>query len=142
LAFQLPNGEFVPTHFHITEVGLVTKNFIDCGGSLREDKKICLQLWTAEDTDHRLTVGKTLQIIAMSEKIIELDDLEIEVEFQQQTIAKFGVEFSNSTFQLIPTQTACLAEESCGIPAQKTKQSLSELTKNEQTTCTPGGGCC
>ena len=26
VTFQLPNGTFVPEHFHVTEVGLVTKN--------------------------------------------------------------------------------------------------------------------
>ena len=34
LKFQLPNGQFVPAHFHITEVGNVTRNYIDCGGCL------------------------------------------------------------------------------------------------------------
>ena len=29
--FQLENGNFVPEHFHVTEVGQITKNFIDCG---------------------------------------------------------------------------------------------------------------
>ena len=32
IAFQLPNGELVPTHFHVTEVGKISKHFIDCGG--------------------------------------------------------------------------------------------------------------
>lgn len=44
LKFQLPNGEFVPAHFHITEVGNVTRNYIDCGGTLRHENKINLQL--------------------------------------------------------------------------------------------------
>ena len=25
IGFQLPNGELVPSHFHVTEVGLITK---------------------------------------------------------------------------------------------------------------------
>ena len=29
LKFQLPNGQFLPAHFHITEVGNVTRNYID-----------------------------------------------------------------------------------------------------------------
>jgi hypothetical protein len=29
------NGTTVPEHFHVTEVGLITKNFIDCGGKVR-----------------------------------------------------------------------------------------------------------
>ena len=32
IQIMLPEGEFVPTHFHITEVGRVRKDFIDCGG--------------------------------------------------------------------------------------------------------------
>ena len=35
IAFQLPNGELVPSHFHVTEVGKITKHFIDCGGVVR-----------------------------------------------------------------------------------------------------------
>ena len=31
--FQLENGTFVPEHFHVTEVGVIQKNFIDCGGT-------------------------------------------------------------------------------------------------------------
>lgn len=31
LEFQLPGGQFVPAHFHLTEVGHVTRNYIDCG---------------------------------------------------------------------------------------------------------------
>lgn len=32
-----PNGEYVPAHFHITEVGLITKNFLDCGGDVHTE---------------------------------------------------------------------------------------------------------
>ncbi len=38
ITFQLPNGELVPNHFHVTEVGKITKNFIDCGGTLRREE--------------------------------------------------------------------------------------------------------
>ena len=30
IRFQLENGEIIPKHFHITEVGLNKKKFIDC----------------------------------------------------------------------------------------------------------------
>ena len=33
LQFQLPNGQFVPAHFHLTEAGYVTRDYIDCGGT-------------------------------------------------------------------------------------------------------------
>jgi hypothetical protein len=35
LQFKLENGQLVPAHFHITEVGKVSKHFIDCGGTIR-----------------------------------------------------------------------------------------------------------
>ena len=27
ISFQLPNGELVPSHFHVTEVGKISKHF-------------------------------------------------------------------------------------------------------------------
>ncbi|MFN3590302.1 MAG: DUF6428 family protein, partial [Spirosomataceae bacterium] len=42
--FQLPSGTFVPEHFHVTEVGLVTKHFIDCGGTERIERVVNFQL--------------------------------------------------------------------------------------------------
>ena len=54
VSFILPNGQFVPKHFHVTEVGMITKNFIDCGGTVREEKMVNFQLWEANDFDHRL----------------------------------------------------------------------------------------
>ena len=40
LAFELPDGSLVPNHFHITEVGKVTKHFIDCGGVIRKEEVV------------------------------------------------------------------------------------------------------
>ena len=52
--FQLENGTFVPEHFHVTEVGVITKHFIDCGGAIRNEKVVNFQLWNANDFEHRL----------------------------------------------------------------------------------------
>src|SRR5688500_13087844 len=86
VTFQLPDGSFVPEHFHVTEVGMITKHFIDCGGTIRTEKKANFQLWDANDFEHRLKPQKLQNIIALSEKALGLEDLEIEVEFQQETI--------------------------------------------------------
>ena len=80
LTFIQPNGMIVPLHFHITETGLTTKKFIDCGGTLREEKVVNFQLWEANDFDHRLSAEKLISIIELSEKTLNLSDLEIEVE--------------------------------------------------------------
>ncbi len=140
--FVLPNGSFVPKHFHVTEVGSVERNFIDCGGTVRKDKMINFQLWEAGDFDHRLAPEKLLNIIHLSEKVLGLEDLDIEVEYQGDTIGKYNLEFENDTFLLTSTSTDCLAQDSCGIPADKLKVSLSSLTSAEGESCTPGSGCC
>lgn len=136
--FQLPDGTFVPEHFHVTEIGLVTKHFIDCGGTVRSERIANFQLWDANDFEHRLKPKKLLDIIALSEKILLLEDLEIEVEYQGDTIGKYGLDFNGKDFVLVSTQTNCLAKDKCGIPADKLKVNLASTA----TSCTPGGGCC
>lgn len=141
--FKLPNGEFVESHFHVTEVGEIEKRFIDCGGVLRKETTVNFQLWSSIDFDHRLGVKKLDDIIALSEKQLSIGDHEIEVEYQQGTIAKFGLEFNSTAkhFELTNKQTDCLAKDNCGIPVEKLKVKLSELVSSESS-CTPGGGCC
>ena len=141
LNFVLPNGTKVPKHFHVTEVGQVTKNFIDCGGTVRNEKVVNFQLWEANDFDHRLAPKKLNDIIALSEKVLGLEDAEIEVEYQSDTIGKYGVEFNGKDFTLTSTQTNCLAQDKCGIPTEKLKVNLVDLSNN-QSCCTPGDKCC
>lgn len=140
--FQLPNGTFVPAHFHVTEVGQLDKHFIDCGGTVRHEKTVNFQLWEAGDFDHRVAPQKLNDIIALSEKVLSIEDGEIEVEYQSDTIGKYGLTYDGKNFQLIAKQTACLASDACGIPANKQKVKLSDLQNNKQSCCTPGGGCC
>lgn len=139
--FQLPNGTFVPEHFHVTEVGMITKNFIDCGGTVRNEKVVNFQLWDANDFEHRLKPQKLNHIIELSEKVLGIEDLEIEVEFQAETIGKYDLGFNGKDFLLLAKQTACLAQDQCGIPKEKMKVSLKDL--QEQTSCcSPNSGCC
>lgn len=144
--FQLPNGSFVPEHFHVTEVGVVTKNFIDCGGTVREEKVVNFQLWEAGDFDHRLAPTKLNKIIELSERTLNIDpELEIEVEYQSETIGKYGLSYNGLYFQLTSKLTACLAEDACGIPLKKQKVKLSDLGSSSTEGCctpTPNSKCC
>lgn len=141
--FRLPNGTLVPEHFHVTEVGVITKHFIDCGGTVRNEKVANFQLWDANDYDHRLKAGKLLNIIALSEKVLSIEDLEIEVEYQSETIGKYDLGYDGTNFLLVSKQTACLASDACGVPVEKKKVSMVELGSSaEAGCCTPGGGCC
>lgn len=140
LNFQLENGTLVPEHFHVTEVGVITKHFIDCGGTVRKETVANFQLWDANDVDHRLKPTKLLNIIRLSEEKLGMQDWDIEVEFQAETIGKYDLDFNGKNFVLLAKKTACLALDSCGIPAEKMKLDLSKI--NPLNACTPGGGCC
>jgi hypothetical protein len=140
--FKLPNGNFVPEHFHVTEVGLITKSFIDCGGTVRKETVVNFQLWDANDFEHRLKPNKLLNIINLSEKVLGIEDFEIEVEYQDTTIGKYDLDFDGKDFMLLNKQTACLAQDQCGIPSEKPKIKLAQLNADTANTCTPGGGCC
>ncbi len=145
ITFMLPNGELVPTHFHVTEVGKITKHFIDCGGKVRNEEVANFQLWNADDYNHRLHPEKLTHIIELSEKVLELKDLEIEVEYQMEnsnfdTIGKFNLDFDGTNFLLITKHTDCLAKENCGIPAAKPKRQLASI--NNEPCCSPDGNCC
>jgi hypothetical protein len=139
--FQLPEGRFVPEHFHVTEIGVITKNFIDCGGTVRSEKVANFQLWNANDFEHRLKPGKLAKIIELSEKILGMEDSEVEVEYQSDTIGKYGLEFEGSVFRLTTKRTDCLAKDTCGTLPEKQKVGLSALSSSSRC-CEPGSGCC
>ena len=134
LEFKLENGEIIPPHFHVTEVGKLSRYFIDCGGTVRENSVINFQLYVADDVDHRLEPKKLKGIVRKSERVLELDDLEIEVEYQDKTIGKYSLELDNGSFVLNSTKTDCLAKDSCGI-----KEPAPIL---ESSSCCGGSSCC
>lgn len=135
--FRLEDNTWVPEHFHVTEIGLVSKHFIDCGGTVRTEKAVSFQLWDANDYDHRLKPKKLQGIISLAEKVLETGDQEIEVEYQSGTIGKYDLSFDGTSFVLLNKRTACLASDSCGT--QKARKQLSDL---KTSTCSPDGGCC
>ena len=137
IAFELPNGELVPNHFHVTEVGKITKHFIDCGGTVRKEEVVNFQLWEADDYDHRLHPEKLVHIIELSEKTLDIGDLEIEVEYQGTTIGKYGLGFDGKNFLLDTKQTDCLAREKCNVPVLETADTIQNANS-----CAPNSGCC
>jgi len=140
LKFELPSGETLPIHFHVTEVGAINKKFIDCGGVMREEVKIGFQLWEGPDRGHRLAASKLRDIIQLSQEKLQLPDAEVEVEYQGATIEKYGLTFENGQFQLVGTQTECLAMDLCTTP--KPKFNLKEVGGTAENSCAPGSGCC
>ena len=136
LAILLPTGNNVPAHFHITEVGRTVKDFVDCGGKVRHLALASLQVWVADDVDHRLTAGKLAGIIEKASSLIGTDDPDLQFECQEGTIGLFSVEDfevrdGSLVFNLGNKQTACLALEVC-LPD----------SKEEEGCCGSESGCC
>ena len=133
LSFIIENGIKIPAYFHITEMGMKTKLFMDCGGVMRKDSKITFQLWTSDDYDHRLSSYKLSGIIKKAESLIkeELDNLEIEMEYQDYTIGIYSVNLVDDKYILEPTLTDCLAKEACGIDQPKQEIETSECCASD-----------
>jgi hypothetical protein len=141
--FELSDGTQVPAHFHVTEVGKIHKHFIDCGGTVRDEEVVNFQLWSSDDTDHRLSAEKLFKIINLSENVLGIGDHEVEVEYQGETIGKYALNFNGSSFVLSNKQTDCLASDVCVITNNKKKVKLATLGESSDASCcTPGGGCC
>lgn len=51
----------------------MSKHFIDCVGTIRNEKVANFQLWNANDCDHKLTPIKLVYIIVLSDKVLGLE---------------------------------------------------------------------
>lgn len=120
VAFVFDDGEFIPGNFHVTEVGYVTKNFIDCGGTVRNTAHVQLQVWLGNDEDHTLPAGKLARIIDLAQPLIPSSGLDVEIEYENCVISQYVVEDASAEdgkviFRLGDKHTDCLAKEACGI---------------------------
>jgi hypothetical protein len=121
--FILPDGQLVPAHFHITEVGHVAKKFVDCGGTFREREACVLQTYVADDLDHRLHASRFADILDLGRPILPGDDLEVEVEWDCCVISQYPIASARTIedrleFQLAARHTDCLAKEKCGCESE------------------------
>jgi hypothetical protein len=120
----LPGGEAVPQHFHVTEIGNVRKDFIDCGGTQRVTSCCLIQAWVATDVEHRIGAEKFLNILELGGKVLVGDFLPVEVEYEAGVISQYpltAVETSEEAviLTLSTKHTDCLAKEKCGIPEEE-----------------------
>lgn len=120
LHLMLPDGDFVPAHFHVTEAGRVQKDFIDCGGTTRSATSCLLQVWVANDTAHRLAAGKLGAILALAAAVLKSDALPVELEYEGAAVSQFPLAAVEVTpagllFHLGRKHTDCLAPDRCGV---------------------------
>ena len=114
--FVLPDGDLIPAHAHVTEVGYVVKNFIDCGGITGKSETVLLQTHVGQDTDHRLKSDRFAKILQLGERILPHDQLEIEVEYDCCVVAQYPVSEVRPAGKHLDVvlgkrRTQCLAQE-------------------------------
>lgn len=118
-----PDGEPIEAHFHVTEIGRVQKDFVDCGGTVRRITSCLLQTWVGDDTDHRITTGKLLKALSLADPILGTEDLPVELEYEACNVVQLrvvSVEYTaeGAVMRLAQKHTDCLAKDLC-IPSQK-----------------------
>jgi hypothetical protein len=114
--FVLPDGEYIPAHAHVTEVGHVVRNFIDCGGLTGKEEKIVLQTHVGSDTDHRLRSDRFARILQLGNRVIPSADLDVDVEYDccvvaQYPIAEAAPDGDHLNLILRRSRTQCRARE-------------------------------
>ncbi len=87
--FVLPNGEYIPAHAHVTEVGHLVRNFIDCGGLTGNEEKVVLQTHVGSDTNHRLRSDRFANILQLGSRVIPSANLDVNVEYDCCVVAQY-----------------------------------------------------
>ena len=89
--FVLPDGDYIPGHAHVTEVGHVVRNFIDCGGITGKEQKVVLQTHVGDDVDHRLRSSRFLRILQLGARVLPHADLDVHVEYDCCVVAQYPI---------------------------------------------------
>ena len=138
LSLALPDGTTVPPHFHITEVGALSKSFVDCGGRPHSEQSCVLQVWLAHDYNHRIEAGKLARILDAARDLFETTEIPVEFEHEAPVLTRLPIDSHHLAdgqiiFQLSLKKADCLAKDIClpepdfslpEIPTQGLKGSL------------------
>jgi hypothetical protein len=114
--FVLPDGDYIPAHAHVTEVGHVVRRFIDCGGLTGKEERAVLQTHVGNDTDHRLRSDVFAKILELGNRVIPSADLDVDVEYDccvvsQYPIAEARPDGEHLNLILRRGRTQCRAQE-------------------------------
>jgi hypothetical protein len=72
----------------------------------------------------------------LSEKVLGIEYFDIEIDYQDQSIGKYDLDFNGNDFVLLNKKNSLFGSRSMGISSNK-----NEMIK-ETNSCTPGGSCC
>ena len=118
ITLALPNGTEAPPHFHVTEVGAISKAFLDCGGKHHSEDFCVLQVWVADDYDHRIKAGKLATILDKARELFSSSEVPVEFEHEAPVLTRLPIEShlvgdDKITFTLKLKKADCLAKELC-----------------------------
>jgi Family of unknown function (DUF6428) len=122
--FILPNGGYIPAHAHVTEIGYVVKNYIDCGGLGGKEEKVVLQTHVGNDTEHRLRSDRFSKIVELGKRVLPNEQLEVEVEYNCCVVAQYPIEDAKLNGQHLELmlghrRTHCRAAERPKTPVEE-----------------------
>ena len=132
----------------ITEVKNITVDSVDCGAQADFWKETIIQLWESpSELDKReyMSASKALGILNKVDSMKRMER-EVEVKFEYSnadfhTAQLFvnGVEMNEDQviMKLGVKHTDCKAKDECGVPMVATVGA-----EQDESCCTPGGGCC
>ena len=114
--FVLPDGSYIPAHAHVTEVGHVVRNFIDCGGLTGKDEKVVLQTHVGNDAGHRLRSDRFARILRFGTRVVPSADLDVDVEYDCCVVAQYPIAKATPDGELLNLilqrgRTQCRARE-------------------------------
>jgi hypothetical protein len=114
--FVLPDGDAIPAHAHVTEVGHAVKAFVDCGGVTGKTETVLVQTHVGDDTEHRLTSKRFAKILELGDRVLPHDRLDVEVEYDCCVVAQYPIAGAKQTGEhldllLENKRTQCLVRE-------------------------------
>ena len=89
--FVLPDGGYIPSHAHVTEIAHVARNYIDCGGETGKEEKVLLQTYVGSDIEHRLRSDRFGKILDLGGHVLPSDGLDVEVEYDCCVVAQYPI---------------------------------------------------
>jgi hypothetical protein len=114
--FVLPDGNYIPAHAHVTEIGHILKTSIDCGGVTGRSESMVVQAHVGNDTDHRLNSDRFAKILRLGNRVLPHADLDVEVEYDCCVVAQYPITQihpagTHLDLLLGRKRTQCLAQE-------------------------------
>jgi len=137
--FYLPNGEQIPAHFHITDVGKINRQFIDCGAEIRTENWVQLQLWLGKDSDHRLNSGQINKILQHSDKVLStllnLHEAEVVIEYQIDLISSYTISRAEAFDNVLHVYLASRNTDCLAKVRHQQAQSSSSIQSEKSACC-------